>query len=169
LHTVLNAPARRRVLVLDGAPGPWLPPGFDVVRQEAGGRDERIAAAFPHCARGPALLVGMDTPQLTVELLAEAGRDGHDAWFGPAEDGGFRALGFADPGRAATLVRGMPRSTDRTGVTQRCLLVEAGPSVGDAPVLRYVDTAADAAAVVACCPPGSHFATPLDSLAEAGR
>jgi len=31
LHTVLAAPARRRVLVLDGEPGPWLPPGFDIV------------------------------------------------------------------------------------------------------------------------------------------
>ncbi|MFD8078441.1 DUF2064 domain-containing protein [Streptomyces sp. NPDC059718] len=169
LHTVLKAPARRRVLVLDGAPGPWLPPGFDVVRQETGGLDERIAAAFARCDRGPALLVGMDTPQLTVEHLTEAGRDGHDAWFGPAEDGGFWALGLAEPRRAAALVRGVPMSTEHTGATQRRRLVEAGLSVGDLPVLRDVDTAADAAAVAACCPPGSRFATTLNSLAETGR
>ncbi|MFF7211893.1 DUF2064 domain-containing protein [Streptomyces sp. NPDC008238] len=170
LRTVLRAPARRRVLVLDGAPGPWLPPGIDVVRQESGGLDERIAAAFALCDGGPALLVGMDTPQLTVELLAEAGQDGHDAWFGPAEDGGgFWALGFAEPGRAAALVRGVPMSTDRTGATQRRRLVEAGLSVRDLPVLRDVDTAADTAEVAACCPPGSHFATTLNSLAVAGR
>ena len=30
LHTVLAAPARRRVLVLEGEPGPWLPAGFDM-------------------------------------------------------------------------------------------------------------------------------------------
>jgi glycosyltransferase A (GT-A) superfamily protein (DUF2064 family) len=169
LHTVLQAPARRRVLVLDGAPGPWLPPGFDIVPQEAGGLDERIAAAFAHCDRGPALLVGMDTPQLTVDLLAVAGRDGHDAWFGPAADGGFWALGFADPGRAAALVRGVPMSTDRTGATQRSRLVQAGLRVGDLPVLCDVDTAADAVAVAACCPPGSRFADTLNSLAENGR
>ncbi|MEU1621660.1 DUF2064 domain-containing protein [Streptomyces sp. NPDC005722] len=169
LRTVLRAPARRRVLVLDGAPGPWLPPGIDVVRQESGGLDERIAAAFALCHRGPALLVGMDTPQLTVELLAEAGRDGHDAWFGPAADGGFWALGFAEPGRAAALVRGVPMSTDRTGATQRRRLVEAGLSVRDLPVLRDVDTGPDAAEVAACCPPGSHFAATLNSLAGAGR
>lgn len=169
LHTVLKAPARRRVLVLDGDPGPWLPAGFDVVRQEGGGLDERIAAAFAGCDGGPALLLGMDTPQLTVDHVAAAGRDGHDAWFGPAEDGGFWALGFADPGCAAALVRGVPMSTDHTGATQRCRLVEAGLSVGDLPVLRDVDTAADAAAVAACCPPASRFATVLNSLAGAGR
>ena len=43
LHTVLKAPARRRVLALDGTPGPWLPPGYDVVAQSSGGLDERIA------------------------------------------------------------------------------------------------------------------------------
>lgn len=61
LRTVAATPARRRVLVLDGAPGPWLPPGFDVVPQCAGGLDERLAAAFAGCD-GPALLIGMDHP-----------------------------------------------------------------------------------------------------------
>ncbi len=39
LHTVLAAPARRRVLVLDGEPGPWLPPGLGPVAAacQAGG------------------------------------------------------------------------------------------------------------------------------------
>ena len=139
LHAVLRAPARRRALVLDGAPGAWLPPGFDVVPQQAGGLDERIAAAFAHCDRGPALLVGMDAPQLTPELLSGVGRGGHDAWFGPAVDSG--ALGLAHPGLG----------------------------VSDLPVLRDVDTAADVVAVAACCPPGSRFATTMNSLAERGR
>lgn len=64
LRTVLAVPARRRVLVLEGRPGPWLPPGIDVVPQCAGGLDERLAAAFAGCT-GPTLLVGMDTPQIT--------------------------------------------------------------------------------------------------------
>ncbi|MFG2127102.1 DUF2064 domain-containing protein [Streptomyces sp. NPDC048751] len=169
LHTMLQVPARRRVLVLDGAPGPWLPPGYEVVPQASGGLDERIAAAFALCGPDPALLVGMDTPQLTPDLLTEVGPDGHDAWFGPAADGGFWALGFADPSRAGALVRGVPMSTDRTGAVQRRRLVEAGLTVGDLPLLRDVDTAADAAEVVACCPPGSRFAAALDSLAESVR
>ncbi|SHH49829.1 TIGR04282 family arsenosugar biosynthesis glycosyltransferase [Streptomyces sp. 3214.6] len=169
LLTVLRAPARRRVLVLDGSPGPWLPPGFDIVPQAPGGLAERIAAAFEGCDDAPAFLVGMDTPQLTVDLLAEAGRDGCDAWFGPAADGGFWGLGFADPGRAGTLVRGVPMSTDRTGAVQRGRLAEARLVIRDLPMLRDVDTAADAAEVAACCPPGSGFRAVLNSLAETAR
>ncbi|MDX3524202.1 DUF2064 domain-containing protein [Streptomyces scabiei] len=169
LHTLLRVPARRRVLVLDGTPGRWLPPGFDIVPQVSGGLDERIAGAFALCEDGPALLVGMDTPQLTADLLAEVGRDGHDAWFGPAADGGFWALGLADPSHAGALVRGVPMSTDRTGAIQRRRLVEAGLTVRDLPRLRDVDTASDAASVAGLCPPGSHFATVLHSLAEVAR
>ncbi|GAQ65030.1 MULTISPECIES: TIGR04282 family arsenosugar biosynthesis glycosyltransferase [Streptomyces] len=169
LRTLLRVPARRRVLVLDGTPGPWLPPGFDIVPQVSGGLDERIAGAFALCDDGPALLVGMDTPQLTAGLLADVGTDGHDAWFGPAADGGFWALGLADPSRAGSLVRGVPMSTDRTGAIQRRRLVEAGLTVRDLPLLRDVDTASDAASVAGLCPPGSHFATVLHSLAEVTR
>ena len=104
LHTVLAAPARRRVLVLDGEPGPWLPPGFDITPQCGGGLDERLAGAFA-AVHGPALLIGMDTPQLTPGLLA-VDWEVADAWFGPAADGGFWALGLRVPD--AALVRGVP-------------------------------------------------------------
>ncbi|MFF7048111.1 DUF2064 domain-containing protein [Streptomyces griseorubiginosus] len=169
LHTVLQVPARRRILVLDGAPGPWLPTGFEVLPQTDGGLDERLAAAFEHCDSGPALLVGMDTPQLTPHLLAGVGCDGHDAWFGPAADGGFWALGFADPVSGGALVRGVPMSVGHTGAVQRRRLEAAGLTVGDLPMLRDVDTAADAASVVTSCPPGSRFAAVLASLAETVR
>jgi len=150
LRAVAATPARRRVLVLDGVPGPWLPAGFDVVPQCAGGLDERLADAFAGCA-GPALLVGMDTPQVTPELLT-VDFSGCDAYFGPAEDGGFWALGLArpDPG----LLRGVPMSTPVTGAVQRERLVSAGLRVRDLPPLRDVDTAADARAVAALAPHG---------------
>ncbi|MFF9456220.1 TIGR04282 family arsenosugar biosynthesis glycosyltransferase [Streptomyces flaveolus] len=150
LRAVATTPARRRVLVLDGVPGPWLPAGFDVVPQCAGGLDERLADAFAGCA-GPALLVGMDTPQVTPELLT-VDFSGCDAYFGPAEDGGFWALGLArpDPG----LLRGVPMSTAVTGAVQRERLVSAGLRVRDLPPLRDVDTAADARAVAALAPHG---------------
>ncbi|MFF0287550.1 DUF2064 domain-containing protein [Streptomyces sp. NPDC005262] len=167
LRTALSLPARRRVLVLDGRPGPWLPPGIEVVAQCTGRLDERLAAAFGGCA-GPALLIGMDTPQITAADLAPAfspdAWDGCDAWFGPADDGGFWALGLAAP--APDLVRGVPMSTPETGAVQRRRLVDAGLTVRDLPPLRDVDTAADAAHVAAAAPHGL-FASTLARLTGA--
>lgn len=165
LAAVAAAPAHRRVLVLDGAPGPWLPPGFEVVPQVPGGLDERLAAAFGQC-RGPAVLVGMDTPQLTPELLRPAldpdAWHGCSAWFGPAVDGGFWALGLATPDPA--LLRGVPMSRPDTGQLQRRRLTDAGLTVRDLPVLRDVDTAHDAE-LVAADAPGTRFAAALRQLA----
>ncbi len=159
LEVVLATPARRRVLVLAGAPGPWLPPGFDVVPQCDGGLDERLAAAFGGCD-GPALLIGMDTPQVTPELLTVDFAD-HDAYFGPAEDGGFWALGLAEPDPA--LLRGVPMSTPTTGAVQRGRLTAGGLRVHDLPSLRDVDTAHDAELVAAEAPEG-RFARELARL-----
>jgi glycosyltransferase A (GT-A) superfamily protein (DUF2064 family) len=61
------AGAARRVLVLEGTGGDWVPPGFDIVRQRGDGLAERLAAAFAD-AGGPSLLVGMDTPQQAVVI-----------------------------------------------------------------------------------------------------
>ncbi|GGW82987.1 TIGR04282 family arsenosugar biosynthesis glycosyltransferase [Streptomyces caelestis] len=164
LRTVAETPVRRRVLVLDGTDGPWLPPGFDVVPQCAGGLDERLAAAFADCD-GPALLIGMDTPQVTPSLLT-VDFDGYDACLGPADDGGFWALGLAEP--VPELLRGVPMSTPVTGAVQRDRLVAAGLRVRDLPRLRDVDTAADAEAVAAMAPHGC-FAAELARLRTAGH
>ncbi|MEV6315534.1 DUF2064 domain-containing protein [Streptomyces sp. NPDC051776] len=163
LHAVAATPARRRVLVLDGETGPWLPPGFDVVPQCAGGLDQRLAAAFGDCD-GPALLIGMDTPQLTPDLLA-VDFDRNDAHIGLAEDGGFWALGLAEPDPG--LLRGVPMSTHTTGAVQRDRLVAAGLRVRELPVLRDVDTAADAEAVASTAP-HSCFASELARLRAVG-
>jgi len=159
LHTVLRTPARRRVLVLEGKPGPWLPPGFDVLPQCGGLLDERLADAFA-AVSGPALLIGMDTPQITRSLLTVDWRDA-DAVFGPADDGGFWALGLREPDPA--LLRGVPMSTPSTGAIQRARLVEAGLRVTDLPQLRDVDGAADAV-IVARQAPKSRFAARARAL-----
>lgn len=168
LEVALAVPAHRRVLVLDGTPGAWLPPGFEVVPQAAGGLDERLAAAFGAC-RGPAVLIGMDTPQVTPELLRPAmdpfaWRD-CSAWFGPAADGGFWALGLAAPD--PELLRGVPMSQPHTGREQRARLTAAGLTVRDLPVLRDVDTAADARAVAAEAP-HTRFARAVAQLSPVG-
>ncbi|WP_432083023.1 TIGR04282 family arsenosugar biosynthesis glycosyltransferase [Streptomyces sp. WAC 04229] len=165
LRAVAATPARRRVLVLAGAPGPWLPPGFDVVPQCAGGLDARLADAFAGCA-GPALLIGMDTPQVTPELL-DVDFAGCEAYFGPAEDCGFWALGLARPDPA--LLRGVPMSTPVTGAVQRERLLAAGLRVRDLPPLRDVDTAADARAVAALAPHGRFAARLAARSVPTGR
>ncbi|MBB4933380.1 hypothetical protein F4561_004200 [Lipingzhangella halophila] len=168
LDAVCASPARRRVLVLDGNPGSWMPPGIDVLPQCGGGLDERLAAAFAACA-GPTLLIGMDTPQVTPQLLAPAlapeGMSGGRAWFGPAVDGGFWALGLPEP--APELLRGVPMSAPDTGAVQRQRLVDAGLQVCDLPTLRDVDTAHDAA-LVAEAAPGGRFAAQVTRLSRAG-
>ncbi|WP_407549215.1 DUF2064 domain-containing protein [Streptomyces sp. Pv4-95] len=168
LHDTLQAvramPARRRVVVLDGRPGGWLPPGFEVRPQSTGGLDERLAAAFAGSS-GPTLLIGMDTPQVTPQLVAPA-LDVYawrecDAWLGPAEDGGFWALGLAAPD--PRLLRGVPMSTHRTGAAQRARLAAAGLRIRELPPLRDVDTAADAEEVASAAPHG-RFAAALARL-----
>lgn len=159
LAAVAAAPARRRVLVLEGRPGPWLPPGFEVVPQCAGSLDLRLAAAFGACD-GPALLIGMDTPQVTPGLL-DVDWSAYGAWFGPAVDGGFWALGLSDPDPA--LLRGVPMSVPETGAVQYERLRAAGLRTGRLPVLRDVDTAEDARLVAAGAPAGA-FAARLAEL-----
>jgi glycosyltransferase A (GT-A) superfamily protein (DUF2064 family) len=163
LYAVLAAPAYRRVLVLEGLPGRWLPDGFEVVPQCEGELDERLAAAFT-VVTGPVLLIGMDTPQVDANLLA-VDWDEADAWFGPAVDGGFWALGLREPD--PHLLRGVPMSTPATGAAQRERLYVAGLRVRDLPLLRDVDTAADAA-VVARLAPKTRFAAAVRDLAVPG-
>ncbi|WP_442789389.1 TIGR04282 family arsenosugar biosynthesis glycosyltransferase [Kitasatospora sp. NBC_01302] len=176
LHTLATVPAGQRLLVLDGEPGNWLPPGWRVVPQTTGGLDRRLAAAFAHAARSaptaPALLVGMDTPQLTAPMLAEplspAARAGADAWYGPATDGGFWALGLARPTAelARHLLVDLPMSTAGTGPALLGRLADAGLAVVRLPELTDVDTPPDAHQVAAAAP-DSRFADCLRSLALA--
>ncbi|GII63956.1 glycosyl transferase [Sphaerisporangium krabiense] len=166
LRAVSAAPATQRVLALDGLPGLWLPGGHVVIPQRGDGLDERLAAAFTDAHRlrpDPVVLIGMDTPQVTAELLAEAcealGR--HDAVYGPAADGGFWLLGLRRPDPA--LLLGVPMSRPETGEHQLERLARARLAVHHLPELADVDTAADAAAVAALAP-RTRFAATLREL-----
>ncbi|WP_433246048.1 TIGR04282 family arsenosugar biosynthesis glycosyltransferase [Streptosporangium sp. CA-135522] len=166
LGAVAGVPVRRRVLVLRGGTGPWLPPGFAVLPQRGNGLDERLAAAFDDAYRArplPVVLIGMDTPQVTSPLLAcaVAALATCDAVFGPAADGGFWLLGLRRPDPA--LLLGVPMSRPTTGAAQLRRLRAAGLSVGMLPTLRDVDTVDDAVAVAAEAP-SSRFAAVLATL-----
>ena len=68
LAAVAGAAATRRLLVLDGPAGRWLPEGFELLTPRGQGLSERLAAAFEDIGE-TALAIGMDTPQVTAELL----------------------------------------------------------------------------------------------------
>ncbi len=152
----------RRVLVLDGEPGDWVPDGFEIVPQRGDGLAERLAAAFDDVG-GPAFLVGMDTPQVTPALLA-AGLDAlltSDAAFGAALDGGYWGIGLREPD--ARVFDGVPMSADDTGAVQRGRLATLGLRTRILPPLRDIDTIEDARAV-ARETPGGRFAAALAEI-----
>jgi len=159
LAAVQGSGAERRVLVLDGEPGSWIPDGFDVVPQRGDGLAERLAAAFDD-AGGSAFLVGMDTPQVTPALLDAGLRalDRADAVFGAALDGGYWGIGLRRPDPA--VFRDVPMSERTTGVVQRARLAELNLRTAVLPPLRDVDTVDDARAVAAEAP-DSRFAAVL--------
>ena len=170
LAAVAAAGVTRRVLALAGTPGRWLPDGFDVIGQRGGGLDERIAWALADARAtcpDPLVLIGMDTPQVTPALLAQAAEPlasgAADATFGLAEDGGFWLLGLREIDPA--LVLGVPMSRSDTGSRQLARLHEAGLRVRLLPELADVDTAAEAARIAAATP-GSRFAACVQALGD---
>ena len=150
-----------RVLVLDGQPGPWLPPGFDVVPQCGGAARRAPRRAFAARARPGA-----------------ADRDGHAAAHpGAARRGLGGRRRRVRPGRRRRVLGARParRRTPPCCAASRCRprapapssapgCVAAGLRVADLPRLRDVDTAADAVAVARQAP-RSRFAARARELA----
>jgi uncharacterized protein len=160
-------PARRWVLALDGERDGWASPGFEVVPQRGAGLGARLSHALA-AAGGPALVVGMDTPQLTPALLRAAARrlldPATDAVLGPADDGGYWAIGLRRPN--PRVFAGVPMSTARTGRAQLERLGALGLRTALLAPLRDVDTIADAAAVARLCPQ-SRFAAAYRRISAA--
>jgi hypothetical protein len=149
LEAAVGSSADEVILALDGEPGPWLPAGVRVIAQRGRGLDERLACAFDDV--GTAVLIGMDTPQVTSALL-DTGLSGLagpcvDAVVGAADDGGWWALGLRRPDPRAFL--GVPMSVPTTHAAQLDRLVGLGLRIAALPVLRDVDTIHDAIAVAA--------------------
>jgi rSAM/selenodomain-associated transferase 1 len=164
LDVVAATPATRRVLVFEGDGHAWRPPSFELIPQRGDGLADRLAAAFEDID-GPALLVGMDTPQLTPRLLRDGldalARPGVDAVLGPAVDGGYWSIGLREP--CAAVFAGVPMSAANTCAVQRRRLADLGLAVHEQPTLLDVDTFADARAVAALAP-DSRFASTFAAL-----
>lgn len=166
LETLQRTPARRKVLVFEGDARRWRPEGFEVIPQRGAGLGERLAAAFED-VDAPALIVGMDTPQLTPQLLLDGvsalAEPGVDAVLGRCVDGGYWSVGLSRGGAYA--FGGVPMSCATTWSRQRLRLLELGLRIHDLPLLRDVDTIEDAHAVAREAP-GSRFAATLASISR---
>jgi rSAM/selenodomain-associated transferase 1 len=164
LDVVSRTAASRLVLALDGAPGAWLPAGFEVVAQRGDGLGQRLSNVTRDVGE-TLIVVGMDTPQLTVALLSDAlrrlGEDGAGAVLGPTTDGGYWTIGLREPDPSA--FDGVPMSTTATAGAQRARLAQLGLHTIELEALRDVDTYEDARAVAALAP-WTRFAATFDLL-----
>ncbi|WP_409493650.1 DUF2064 domain-containing protein [Amycolatopsis sp. cmx-11-12] len=129
----------------------------EVIPQRGERFDMRLVNAHTDAPRPgePVLQIGMDTPQVTPALLADAAKplETKDSVLGLAEDGGWWALGLQDPLHAKALA-GVPMSRDDTGLLTLCALADIGLNPGILPTLSDVDTIADARRVAAATPHG---------------
>jgi glycosyltransferase A (GT-A) superfamily protein (DUF2064 family) len=176
LDAVRATPVQRRVVALDGEPGDLDLTGCVVVPQVEGDLGTRLAHAFADAMDTPdgdlpTLLIGMDTPQVSPQLLADcldqlvAAGPG-TAVLGTAPDGGWWALGVHSPA-AALVLPGVPMSRKDTALLTRAALQQAGLTVLDLPELTDIDHFPDAVSVAAECPPDSRTRRVVDDIATA--
>jgi glycosyltransferase A (GT-A) superfamily protein (DUF2064 family) len=171
LDAVAAAPVAARVVALTGdvdaaaaaAEIPQRLEYFTVLPPRGDGFADRLANAHADAGsayRGfPVLQIGMDTPQVSAELLTDCARRLLDApaILGLARDGGWWALGVAAPAMAECL-RTVPMSQSDTGVLTLKALRDNGVDVVSVQTLADVDVVEDVAAVRDECGAASRFA-----------
>ena len=167
LAVVREVTASRRVVVLDGEPGDWLLPGFEVIVQRTGTLGERIDGAFADVGQ-PAILVGMDTPQMEPRVLTEAiswmAAQPAEAVVGPADDGGFWAVGMGAP--PPGLFASVPMSREDTCRSLLAALVGHAITWRALPFLSDFDDFETACAIARAIP-GSRFAAAVSQIEQA--
>ena len=171
LDAVAAANVQSRVVALDGdldgaSAGDEIRSSladFTVVPQRGANFADRLANAHIDAAEAagglPVLQIGMDTPQVTDELIGDCARDllAADAVLGLARDGGWWVLGVTEATMADCL-RAIPMSRSDTGAVTLAALGHTGANVSLVPTLADVDTVDDIDLVRRVCPPGGRFA-----------
>jgi hypothetical protein len=136
---------------------------FTVIEQRGDSFADRLANAHADAGADfggyPVLQIGMDTPQVTAELLAECAARllKSTAALGLARDGGWWALGVHTPA-AADCLRAVPMSQPDTGALTLKALRDKGIDVAQLQQLADFDVIHDVAAVREACAAGSRFA-----------
>jgi glycosyltransferase A (GT-A) superfamily protein (DUF2064 family) len=168
LDAVVATPAAARVVALTGELAAAAHAdeiadrleSFTVIAQRGNDFTDRLANAHVDAAGGsPVLQIGMDTPQVTADLLMRSGRrlGGDPAVLGPARDGGWWALGLRTPAAAGCL-RTVAMSQPDTATLTLAALRGRGLDVGILDELADVDLVEDIPAVRDGCAPSSRFA-----------
>jgi glycosyltransferase A (GT-A) superfamily protein (DUF2064 family) len=171
LDAVAAAPVQARIVALtgdlDGATcGPEIRSrltDFTVIDQRGAHFAERLVNAHADAAAAtdalPILQIGMDTPQVTVDLIMRCADEllRTQAVLGMARDGGWWVLGV-QAGTMADCLRDVPMSRPNTGELTLKALRDRGFKVRLVDELADVDTVADVRSVRRCCRPGSRFA-----------
>ncbi|ORA19650.1 TIGR04282 family arsenosugar biosynthesis glycosyltransferase [Mycobacterium arosiense] len=167
LDAVAAAPVAARVVALTGDPAGAANAAeirrrlasFTVIPQRGDDFAARLSNAHVDAADGlPVLQIGMDTPQVSADLLAACARRllESPAVLGPARDGGWWALGVGEPAMADCL-RTVPMSVPDTGKLTLKALRDNGVDVVTVQTLPDVDVVDDVAVVREACAPASRF------------
>lgn len=167
LDAVAAAPVATRVVALTGELNAAASSveianrleSFTVIGQRGDDFAERLANANVDAASSyPVLQIGMDTPQVTADLLVGCGRHLGEvpAVLGLARDGGWWALGLRTPDTAGCL-RTVPMSQPDTGTLTLEALGRSGLDVTLLDELTDVDVVDDIATVRGACAPTSRF------------
>jgi uncharacterized protein len=180
LDAVAAAPVAERVVALTGSLDDACGGAeirsrladFTVVPQRGATFAERLANAHADAAAAtgglPVLQIGMDTPQVTAELIGECAREllAADAVLGLARDGGWWVLGVTNPAMADCL-RTIPMSRADTGAVTLAALGGTGVNVSLVPTLADVDTVDDVDVVRQQCALDSRFAQATGGVSDA--
>jgi glycosyltransferase A (GT-A) superfamily protein (DUF2064 family) len=168
LDAVAATPVAARVVALTGDLNAAASAGelrrrlesFTVIAQRGDDFGDRLANAHADAADiYPVVQIGMDTPQVTAELLTDCARRllGTQAVLGPARDGGWWVLGLQTPAVAQCL-RSVPMSRPDTGELTYKALHDEGLEVTPVELLADFDVVDDIAVVRSACRPTSRFA-----------
>jgi uncharacterized protein len=171
LEAVAAAPVQARVVALTGDLAAASRQAeirrhladFTVIGQRGADFADRLANAHSDAAAAtgglPVLQIGMDTPQVTDDLIMRCADEllGTQAVLGMARDGGWWLLGVRS-GTMADCLRDVPMSQPDTGELTLKALRDNGFEVGLVDELADVDTAADVESVRRNCRSGSRFA-----------
>ena len=154
LAVVARSAAQRRVLLLDGKPGPWIPDGFEVIAQRGDGLADRLIAGLED-VDDDAVVIAMDTPQVTTVELEQALRSlqtSTETVLGRTPDGGYWLLGLRHQIPATVVLEGVPMGTPDTGAAQLLRLRQLGLSVRLLEELHDIDTVEDLLVVATLIP-----------------